>query len=87
MRTTIPNALPDLTQCLATFGRDRCNWLAEDTWATEHRAPTKDDLCPNRQAWYVEVRLAQSTVLTSLCNAHTAHVEQHPAFVSARPKN
>lgn len=81
---SIPGMLPDLTLHLATFGRDRCNWLPVDTWETEHRAPTKHDLCPGERTWYVQVDLADRTVLTSLCDQHLRTVQDHPGFVSAR---
>lgn len=67
---------------LATFGRDRCNWLAADTWQTETRAPRQDDLCPGPRDWYVEVN-HDGTTLTHLCDDHKAIVEQDPGFVSA----
>lgn len=82
--TTIPDSLPNLDIHLATFGRDRCNWLPADTWATEHRAPTRDDLCPGPRRWYVEVHLGDRTVLTTVCDSHLRTVQDHPGFLLAR---
>lgn len=73
-----------LVRRLMTFGRGRCNWLLVDVWATEHRAPTADDLCPQPATRRVEVVLpgeaigggefATRTILTSLCHGHAVSV-------------